>query len=332
MIHRVIIIATFLSVCFISVAQKGRTKGKTSPQTKKAKEVYKPIINIDMDLALPLVYELAKEIHGVKALYFNYGEGTLMTGSFEYYRGLGKYRAKWKFTSHDELLDIHLVDIENYNNESHSWSDSYEGILFKKETELRVQLADQVKAIRSDTAKIRLAKALFYNDLDVHAAFYNTATKLAGDRWFENNLKNEKVSWKLRFVDVQKNSSNSPFKYKESYYLSKGGQLESITRTGDKFIVSKYTNNDEMVLAKKGELVQVEGYCNKLDYKAGTFNVWLKDELEANQLSDEKSNTSSSSSDILSKAEDLKKLKELYDLGAITEEEYKAEKQKLLNN
>ena len=119
----------------------------------------------------------------------------------------------------------------------------------------------------------------------------------------------------------------------ESYAGTIRSSINSMDSFDSNFSIVKYTNNDRNVTRSKNSKTEVHGYCRSLSYNMGNFFITLTDKLEdelPNQsVKGEKATEKKKS--VLEVADELKKLKELLDLEVITEDEYKKEKDKLLN-
>ena len=90
-----------------------------------------------------------------------------------------------------------------------------------------------------------------------------------------------------------------------------------------KFYITKYTNSDKNIFTKKRSKINVKGVCRYLNYDLGSFYVVVTEKGE-----DEISNQPEL--ERKSVADELIKLKELLDAGVITQEEFDAQKEKLL--
>jgi hypothetical protein len=304
--------------------------------SQKQKVEYSPVTGTNLEEAFPLATNILMESLGLGLYQFDYGSRILKTSYYEYYRGITRHRGRWQLSIDENgTLDIQIVDIQWWYGSQSRWDDTGEGLFSKKEQKLRAALAEDIRNNLENKETVKEAQNWFFTNLEVNAKFYESATDLAGDRWFDNYLKDQRVDWNLTFIDIEKNSNSaSNFKYKETYTYATTLSLGSISFEDSKFFITKYTNKDNNVLTKKGDSRSVLGYCRSIRYDDGKFYVILTDELEdalpVNTLA--KQERESDSNSILEVADQLKKLKELLDLGAISQEEYDAEKAKLLNN
>ncbi len=280
---------------------------------------YSPVTNINSDEVWPVVkYQL--DFNKIPIASLDYGQGILKTHFSEYYRGLSKARARFVFTYVDNVLNVEMENIQTERDGY--WQNSSESVLFKTEYKIKARMADGIRNILETPEKVNESKEIFYNSLDVHNLFYENATELAGKRWFETYLKDREVDWNLTFVDITENKSaqNKDFKYKESYVFQTGGLEFDFLNA--KFYITKYTNSDENIFTKKRSKINVKGVCRYLNYDLGSFYVVVteKGEETSNQPEEERKSV----------ADELIKLKGLLDAGVITQEEFDAQKEKLL--
>jgi len=231
-------------------------------------------------------------------------------------------------------LNVSTVDIE-YKNSNDIWESSGEGLFSKKEEKFRALINEAIRrGIEVDTIH-QVNQEWFFRDLTINSLFFADATDLAVERWYNQYLEDKLIGWNMVFKDIEKNDLNTEYKYKETYsHIIENPLVEDESK--ENFHVIRFTNRDENVLSKKGEKLLLKGYCRSLIYEDGLFKVIVTESLEDNVPSLTKGTTlekqnSKTSNSILEVADQLKKLKELLDLGAITEEEYQNEKSKLIN-
>lgn len=312
---------TFLTIVLHSYGQKQNIE-------------YKPILGTSIEEAFPLATQKIMKEYNLSIGVFDYNKGILESEYFEYTRGLlGICRGRW-FVSINEsgTLTVKISDIQSYVSEYKRWEDSGESFLFKKELKLCIAFTEQLQSKLSDSHEVNEAKQWFFTNLEINSLFYENATNLAGDRWFENNLKDKKIEWNLIFGDIDKNERNDGYKYKEVYVYGRFYKLGILPE--NRFYITKYTNSDANAFVNAGTNKNVSGYCRSLLYENDKFYIVLTDNLEdatPNNSLAASQNNSAYESNILELAKQLKQLKELLDLGAITQEEYDAEKSKLLN-
>lgn len=280
---------------------------------------YSPVTNINSDEVWPVVkYQLDFNKMSIASL--DYGQGVLKTHYSEYYRGLSRARAIFVFTFVDNVLNVEMVNIQTERDGY--WQNSSKSALFKTEYKIEARMADGIRNILESPEKVNESKETFYNSLDVHNVFYENATELAGKRWFDTYLKDREVDWNLTFVDITENTSaqNNDYKYKESYVYQTGGIEFDFLNA--KFYITKYTNSDENIFTKKRSKINVKGVCRYLNYDLGSFYVVIteKGEEVSSQPEPERKSV----------ADELIKLKGLLDAGVITQEEFDAQKEKLL--
>lgn len=295
---------------------------------------YKPVLNTNINVAFPNAAAIMKVHFKTGIEKFDYVGRAINTTWHEYYRGLSRFRCKFLFSIDDNnTLDVKTIDIQRWDSSISSWVSSGEGLFSKKEEQYRAIIAESIRAMIKNEEVTRENQNWFFKNLDITTLFFEHATDLAGDRWFNLYLKNQEVKWTLTFVDVEK-SEKGNYKYKEIFVHTTTQAITSINDKVSKFIIIKYTNNDGNVLTRKGDMKEVSGYCRLLEYDKGNFYIKLTDSLDdvmpSNIIPIE--NDEDSEKSVLDVADKLKKLKELLDMGLITEEEFKIEKQKILDN
>jgi hypothetical protein len=300
---------------------------------QKSKAEYSAILNTSIDECFP--HAAAQIIYGYKIPLeeFNYANGRMLSSWFIYYRGLLKYRCKFLMTiDQQNTFDIETIDIQMESSSDGKWLSSTKSALSKKEDKIRTAFIDGIRKALKNENMCKQNKDWFFKDPYINKLFFEKATDLAADRWFEAHLKNQNVKWELTFTNVEKyTGKNNNYSYIEHYSHNPENPLSSNELMGN-FYISKYTDSDKNVLTPKNKKLKVEGYCRSLKYHTGNFYITLTNKLE-DKLPDSPTakNASKKKKSVLDVAEDLKKLKELLDLGAITKEEYETEKDKLLN-
>lgn len=306
---------------YYSIAQKS---------DKKSDKEFKPIQNITVEEAFSLAkYVLSDRC---KVLTFDLGKRQLVTTYYEYSGGFTNKRARIYIDVDDNnIMNIQLGNLQKYDKVI-GWVDIGSSLLGVEEFE-RKSIAEKVRSAFADSLVTSQAKINFFQDLEINSIFYSGASQLAGDRWFDSNLKEQKVNWKATFIDLRKNSDPSNgFKYEERFIATTYNSIEDPELESIKFTIIKYTNSDKLISVKKGTNLQLIGYCRTLEYNDGHFKIILTenidDVLKIQQLKNESVNKSNN---LLENSEKLIKLKELLDKGIITKEEFENEKKKILN-
>ncbi|MGB3777376.1 MAG: SHOCT domain-containing protein [Tunicatimonas sp.] len=310
------------------------TQTTWAQKKKKEKIEYEPITNTTLEEAFPVATQLLVGEGQLGIHEFNYGNQQLSTTHFEYYRGISAHRGRWQFSIDESgTFNVDVVEVE-WKHDGVWEPTSSEGLFVKTEYKLRAALADQVREKLEDPNQVAAAKDWFFTNLEVNNKFFETATDLAGDRWFERYLENTPVEWPLTFIDIERSTSDPDFRYREFYARVTALDLGMVDYEDHRFFVTKFTNNDANALTTKGTKVPVTGYCRSLEFNQGVFYVLLTDELTdqmpTTTLAAQEAEGESATS-LVSVADEIKKLKELLDMEAITQEEYDQEKQKLLN-
>lgn len=299
------------------------------------KLIYKPILNTSLEESFPNAAAILVASLKIGIEQFDYGKKNLKSTWYEYYRGINRHRCKFLFSIDDNnTLDIKAVEIQWWVSSKSYWDPTTEGLFSKKEEKIRAVIAEATRKNIENSEITKQNQNWFFKDLGINTLFFENATDLAGDRWFEMYLKDKNVRWNLTFVDIEKNTnSNNDCKYKEIFIYSTTLTLASIDFERSKFYIVKYTNDDNNVLTQKGDKKELTGYCRTLDYDNGKFYISVTDNLDdiLPQESEKIENSNDNQKSILEVADKLKQLKELLDMGVITESEFKAEKEKLLN-
>lgn len=261
---------------------------------------------------------------------FNYGEGILKSTYYEYYRGLARCIGKFNITiDQANNVNVKIVDVMKWDKTISDWLPAGESLLSKAEYKYEAAFVNDIRNNIKHVEIVNQMRPAFYSSLTVNAKFYEHATELAGQRWFESNLKDKHVNWELTFLDIDKNA-NGIYKYIEKYSTVTN---QSIAGQGTKFVISMYTSSDKNVLTSKGKKLLVNGYCRNLAYKDGVFEIDLTEKLDSPMpMNSLQAKATESNRSVVDSHEQLKKLKELLDMGAITKEEFDKEKKKILGN
>jgi hypothetical protein len=294
--------------------------------------VYKPIYNTNLEESFPMAAVLIGNLE-LSLEEFDYGKKRLKSSWYEYYSGISRYRAKFLFTiDGNNTLNLDLVETQWWYSSKGVWESSSGGF-FKKADKIRAAVIETVRIGLSEEDIKKQNKDWFFKDLMITTLFFERATELAGERWFELYLKDKKIEWNVTFVDIEKNNASNGYKYLEKYIYTTNLTVFDINLEKSKFFIFKYTNSDATVLAQKGDMKMVNGYIRKLNYDDGIFNVIITENIEDKvpQKNESDKNFDNNTKSILEDAEKLKSLKELLDMEIITQEEFDAEKKKILN-
>jgi hypothetical protein len=279
--------------------------------------------------AFPVAKQLFSNVCTIAA--FDIFQGELLTTYYNYSTLFAQKRGLIALkVNENNTMDVSIKDIQKYDKTLGEWFPASSSALGDEEYE-RIKIADKFRALLSDTAYVSKAQTLFFQDLDINAIFFSGASELAGERWFDAYLKDQKISWNATFVDLKRNTSlNNGFKYEERYVASGYNMLNDPDLSEVKFTIYKYSNSDRLVGAKKGAKINLIGYCRELKYSGGSFFVTLTDNINDKITTLVNETKVNESSNLLDSSEKLLKLKELLDKGVITKEEFEKEKQKIL--
>lgn len=285
-----------------------------------------------MDDAFAVVWKVMENME-IPIVFFHFGERYLVTGWYEYYfLGIVEQRAKLLFEIDDEnTLDLRWVENQFFNKNYLIWENTSPN---KKIHKLKAEIAEALEALIRDPEYINDAIEFFYSSRKVNSIFYSGATDLAGQEWFENHLKGREIEWQMKFVDIERATGNSNYGYRE-FYRFYGKMYEQAEAS---FMVIKYTNDRSNISMVKEYAAVVRGFCRKMDYDdpSHQFRVVLTENLDdplpKNTLEYEYAKEGKKDKSFFEVADKLKKLKELLDMGAITNEEFEKEKKKLLEN
>jgi len=295
-----------------------------------AADDYAPITNIDKEEVWPLVYNaMAKNNIVLKS--FNYGNNE-MTSDFSYFSDLlVPMRGRFLFKYENNTLDISMFGYELKEAKTGIWSSSTP-TFSNKLKKIRMYMVTNIQETKANPDFVNRAKEAFYNDLWVTAKYFETATELAGQKWFETYLKGKNVSWNLTFLNAA--SNNDPnYKYNEYYALTSDSLMNDGVMIGNKFNVLKLVTTDANAFTQKGAKKNVTGYVRALSYMNGIFYIIITENPDGeikSYIAGE--NKPADKPSITSKADELLKLKELLDKGILTKDEYEAEKKKILDS
>jgi hypothetical protein len=287
------------------------------------------IENTNIDNAFPACYYYISKHFKVAPEEMDYGKGTLKTGYYYYSRVLLQQRGRFLVEVVNNNCQIKMVDIQYYNTSSKSWINDKPGTLVKKEFEFTEQVAKDAKQSLSNPEEVKGLKKWFFVDPYVFGLFCKSSTTLAIEKYFETYLKDVEVDWSMIYGDIKKTepSESKDYKYRETYVtLNANGINQSFATT---FYLNKYTNNEENVLLKSGTEKNVKGFCRELrNDGTGYYKLIVTDKLDT--FSSPNSVQTEQNKSVLDNADKLIKLKELFDKGILSKEEYETEKAKLL--
>jgi hypothetical protein len=298
------------------------------------------ISDVGQEEVWPLVYDIL-QANKLAISDFNYGQNTLVSDYFYFADLLHRYRTKFTFKYEDFILTIINTNIEQFNKDNNTW---FANPLFQKKKKFiqaRESMIDYIKQSIQNAEHMMFVKTQFYTNLNVTHKFFEHATELAGNRWFENYLKDKQITWKLTFTDLKENKSEQ-YKYIETYFYAPNnsvmGSISSLFDT--RFSINKYTNSDKNVFTAKGTTSDVTGYCQRLIYNRAKniFYILITDEATSDltniNISDNekesKEDNNPPKASLADKADELIKIKTLLDQGIITQEEYDKERQKIM--
>jgi hypothetical protein len=307
---------------------------------QKEKIEYQSIANTTLEEAFPVATRMLADNLNLGVHEFNYGKSLLKTTYYEYYRGISRHRGRWQLSIDEQgTLNVDITDVEWWMSSQDRWEPTTrEGLLSKKEYKLRAEFAENLRSKLSEPKTVSVDRDWFFTNLEINSKFFENATDLAGDRWFDQYLNSTRVEWPLTFIDIEKSKDANDFKYQEFFTNAVELGLGSVNYEDNNFFVTKFTNDDANVLKERGSKSVITGYCRILEYNdaTGVFYVVLTDELSddipSTTLAKQQSEgASEAETSIASVADEIKKLKELLDMEAISKEEYEQEKKKLLN-
>ena len=286
----------------------------------------------------PLVYHILA-VNKLSIADFNYGENKLVSDYFYFVDLMYRYRTKFIFEYDDYTLKISYSIVEQRDKEGKWAANSFMTSKKKRLNKEKGKLIEYIKEGVQNKEHMTEIQSQFYTCLEVLRKFFDHATELAGNRWFENYLKNKQINWNLTFTDLKKNNDGQ-YSYTETYtYSPTKNSMNTLSDVFSAFFVNKYTNSDKNVFATKNSVLNVTGYCQQLKFVANIFYILITDEATADltnvsigQSDMENTQKNTDTPSIINKADELIKLKSLLDNNIITQEEYEIEKTKILNN
>jgi hypothetical protein len=300
-----------------------------SAQRKKSPTVYTPLTGVSTEEVLPVAAYMIKTYYKGDIDYLAWGDRHLRSYWINYYWGLGTQchlKANFKVDASNGL-EIIMDPVEMYDTDSHRWIGARED---KRELNIKIEMVEHIRARLAVPDSVQKAKDWFYTDLRVNACFFETATELAGQRWFEAYLRDKAVQWTVPFDDVKANAVEG-YKYAEHYSADiSNTALDPNADVVKRFQIVKYTNSDKNVMSSKGSNLKVSGYFRSLTFSNDQFLITITEALNDPLPKTSAQATESKGGSALENADKLKKLKELLDAGILTKAEYDAEKKKLL--
>ncbi len=298
-------------------------------QKPKKVTTYTPVTGVNMEEVFPVAAYMVKHYYKGDMDYLAWGDRHMRSYYIGYYWGLGtQCRAKVNYRVDDgQGLDLTMDPVEMYDPETHRWNGARED---KRELNIKIEIAEYIRKYMASPDSVQKAKDWFYSNLRINACFFETATELAGQRWFESYLKDKPVKWNLPFDDVKSNSVDG-YKYAEFFSGSLAGTaLDPNADVVKRFNIVHYTNSDKNVMSSKGSTVMLSGFIRSLEFADNAFLITVTDKLEDALPKTSAKATEQKGGSVLENAEKLKKLKELYDAQILSKEEYEAEKKKIL--
>ncbi|MBP6390246.1 MAG: SHOCT domain-containing protein [Flavobacteriales bacterium] len=299
-------------------------------QKPKKVTTYTPVTGVNMEEVFPVAAYMVKHYYKGDMDYLAWGDRHMRSYYIGYYWGLGtQCRAKVNYRVDDgQGLDLTMDPVEIYDPETHVWSGARED---KRELNIKIEIAEYIRKYMASPDSVRKAKDWFYSNLRMNACFFETATELAGQRWFESYLKDKPVKWNLPFDDVKQNTAEG---YKYAEYYSGDITNTALDPNADavkRFQIVKYTNSDKNVMSSKGSAQMVTGYIRSLEFESNSFLITVTETLQDPLPKTSAHATQQQGGGVLENADKLKKLKELYDAQILSKEEYEAEKKKILD-
>jgi hypothetical protein len=218
---------------------------------------YKPIPGVNIEQAFPVAAALLIGSIKVGLEQIDWSTKTMSSSFVSYNKLILSARSRYKVSiDENSTLEVHMVDPQTYSSTDQAWSTSYEA---KKEKNLKAELANAIRETLQKPEEVKKCQDWFYKDLYINSRFFEYATELAGNRWFENYLRDQPVKWKATFNDIKHNADNN-YKYMEKYSL----KVNTLTTEQTNFIITKYTSNDKNTMTSKNTLTEFEGYCRSL--------------------------------------------------------------------
>lgn len=287
------------------------------------------IENTNIDNAFPVCSYYISKNYKLVPEEMDYGKGILKTGYYYYSRILLQQRGRFQIEVINNSCEIKLVDIQYYNTSSKSWVNDKAGTIVKKEFELTEKVANDARKSLNNPEEVKGLRKWFFVDPYVLGLFCKGSTTLAIEKYFNTYLKDVEVEWDMLFGDIKnvEPTESKDYKFKETYVtLNANGINQSYASI---FFLNKYTNNEENTLVKSGTEKKVKGFCRELKKDdTGYYKLIVTDKLDSPTPSN--SVQADQNKNVLENADKLIKLKELFDKGILSKEEYETEKAKLL--
>ena len=310
-------------ICGLTMLAANAQRNKKQPAT------YTPLTGVRTEDVLPMAAYVLKTHYKGDIDYLAWGDRHMRSYWISYFWGLGtQCRLKANYRVDDaNALEIIMDPVEMYDSDNHRWVGARED---KRELNIKIEMAELLRTRLAQPDSVRKAQDWFYTNLRVNACFFETATELAGQRWFEADLKDKPVQWTLPFDDVKANAVDG-YKYAEYYSGNiSNTALDPNADATKRFQIVKYTNSDKNVMSSKGSNLTVSGYFRSLTFSNDQFLITITDELTDPLPKTSAQATSTKGGSALENADKLMKLKEMLDKGVLSKTEYEAEKKKLL--
>ncbi len=235
--------------------------------SQDARYNYGPVTGISQDDMFAIAAKTFEE-YDVKTETFSYGKGIIISSYYDYTVLISNYRARIEAKSTDNGVYISFIDLQM--KQSSGWED-ITSVLGKKTDKLLKKIGKTFEKIAEDPKEVEKAKTMFYNQPHTHYLFFEDATDLAADRWYENFMKDRSFTWMLDFSDIKKNESS---KHKEYKYIVTARYYPGTSLVGmGGLYVKLYTNSDKNTMTEKGTKIKVEGKCVGFNKNMGYFFI-----------------------------------------------------------
>lgn len=221
-----------------------------------ARYVYGPVTGITLDDMFAIASKTF-ETNDCKTKTFNYSKGIIESSYYNFTVLVSEFRSNIEVKNTANGVYISFINLQMKGSNG-SFQDAA-SVLGGKTDKLILAIGKKFEEISKDPAQVEEAKTKFYNDPNTHYIFFDKATDLAAERWYENFMKDKSFKWMLEFRDIKKNETTSYPDYKyivtARYYTGSG-----LTGMGGLYI-KLYTNSDENTLTEIGTKIEVEGKC-----------------------------------------------------------------------
>lgn len=225
---------------------------------------------------LPAAAWLLKNKYNLEIARIDYGNQELVSDFYDYKKSGKKYHGLWRINLNEGTEVIKLVDVQWFRSSSRRWQNVHPSEYSSKEKKLENHFAYQLEDLLSDTSLMDQARTWFFTGAEINHVFYNSATEISGQHWFENFLSGQNIKWPLKLDKVEKSPDGN---FLLTYHYQRPSRENVMTVEHPYLYVQQETSNSDAAFYAKYSAMEVEGICESMTIKNGKFYLKLKPTL-----------------------------------------------------